>query len=253
MDNVTLCESGLKFNTNTPLELYRVKKLFEKEPETIAWIDSWTEAQKSIDSVFFDIGANIGIFSLYAAHKSKYTKVFSFEPVSDNYVALIANIKINAMDNVRAFNAALSNKNKLSDLYINDLRVGNSGAQIDEAVNEKQEFFQPSRVESVLCFSLDNLISGFQVPFPNFIKIDVDGHETDILSGMIKTLSDKRLISILVEFNNNQELNVWKERLQELGLKLDDRFDNVDGHSRFRRMKNNSTAINSIFSRYKTA
>jgi len=253
LENITLCESGLKFNTSTPLELYRAKTLFEKEPETIAWINSWTEAQKSTESVFFDIGANIGIFSLYGAHKSKYTKVFSFEPVSDNYAALIANIKINALDNVTAFNVALSNKNKLSHLYINDLRVGNSGAQIDESVNEKQEFFQPCRVESVLCFSLDNLISGFQVPFPNFIKIDVDGHETDILSGMIKTLSDKRLISILVEFNNNQELNVWKDRLQEVGLKLDNRFDNIDGHSRFRRLKNNSTAINSIFSRYKTA
>jgi len=246
---ITLCDGELQFNTGTELELYRVKTMFEKEPETIAWIDSWSEDRLDSEKVFFDIGANIGIFSLYASHKSKKTNIFSFEPVLDNYAALILNIKINNMSNISPFNFALSDQNKLSSLYINDLRVGNSGAQVDRSVNERQETFNAVRVENVISFSLDKLIDEFQFPLPNYVKIDVDGRETDILQGMIKALAHERLKSILIEFNDVKELSVWSNNLQKMGLKLDSTFDNVEGHSKFRRMKGNSTAMNCIFSK----
>jgi FkbM family methyltransferase len=239
----------LQFNTNTDLELYRVNTLFEKEPETIAWIDSWSEGRFGYERVFFDIGANIGIFSLYASHRFDDINTFSFEPVSDNYAALVSNIKLNNMGNVKAFNFAISDQNKLMNLYINDLRVGNSGAQINLIDNEKQKNFHAVRIESVISFSLDKLIDEFEFPVPNYVKIDVDGHETAILSGMIKVMAHERLRSILIEFNDINELNLWSDNLKKIGLVLDSSFDNVLGHSRFRRTKNSNTAMNCIFSK----
>lgn len=245
----TVCDGRLHFNTNTDLELYRVNTLFEKEPETIAWIDSWSEDRFGCERVFFDIGANIGIFSLYASHRFDDIDIFSFEPVSDNYAALVSNIKLNNMANVKPFNFAISDQNKLCDLYINDPRVGNSGAQINLSDNEKQKNFHAVRFESVISFSLDKLIDEFEFPVPNFVKIDVDGLEVAILSGMIKVMAHERLRSILIEFNDIEELNLWSDNLKKIGLKLDSSFDNVLGHSRFRRAKDNNTAMNCIFSK----
>lgn len=244
---IVFCNGDLKFNANSELELYRAQTLFEKEPETIAWINYWSKQEANL--IFFDIGANIGIFSLYAANELKSTKVYCFEPASDNYAALVLNITLSNLYNVFAFNLALSNQNKLTSLHLSDLRVGHSGAQINRPVNDKNELFESVKVESVISFSLDTLVDEFGFPCPTIVKIDVDGIESDILSGMIKTLANVKLKSILVEFNNIQALDAWKEALEDLGLKLDCRFDNVDGHSRFRRMKNNSSANNCIFSR----
>lgn len=245
---IVFADGELKFYVGTELELYRVETLLEKEPETIAWISDWSK--KSNELIFFDIGANIGIFSLFASHKSMSTKVFCFEPVSDNFAALVRNIKLNNFNNIFPFNLGLGRDSKLTSLFLNDLRVGNSGAQLNRALNDKGELFPPARVETVLSFTLDSLINEFGFPVPDYVKIDVDGLEHWILQGMIKTLANDKLKSILVEFNNIQELNAWKKTLKSLGFKLDSNFDNVYGHSRFRRMKNNSSAINCIFSRY---
>lgn len=241
---------GLELSVDSQLELHRAKTLFEKEPETIAWIDKWTDKNNTGDKVFFDIGANIGIYSLYAAYKTKDADIYSFEPVAINFRALALNVAINNYDNVHAFNIALSNNNSLSKLYINDERAGNSGAQVDRLSNEKGEIFQPIKVESIISFSLNKLVSEFSFPFPNYVKIDVDGRETDILEGMTTILGDSRLKSILIEFNNYKELAIWRDRLSRLGLDIDEAFDDVPGHSRIRRQLNNGTAINCIFSRH---
>lgn len=245
----TVCDGRLLFNTSTDLELYRVKTLFDKEPETIAWINSWSENQFGYEKVFFDIGANIGIFSLYASHKFDNIEIFSFEPVSENFAALVSNIKLNNMNNVKPFNIGISDQNRLMDLYINDSRVGNSGAQINLINNEKKKNFHGVRIESTVSFSLDKLISDFDFPIPNFVKIDVDGRETAILSGMMNVMAHEKFRSILIEFNDIKELDLWSKNLKKIGLELDTYFDNVLGHSRFRRAKDNNTAMNCIFSK----
>ncbi len=207
MNKICVLGDILCFNVSCDLERYRVESIFEKEPETIAWIDSWKASEQ--EKVFYDIGANIGIYSLYAAETAKNTNVFAFEPVSNNYLALQSNVWLNQANNVYPFNIALSKENKIKNLYLSDLRVGNSGAQIDAPFNEKSEAFQPQKVEKVLSLSVDQLVKNFDLPTPNYIKIDVDGHETDILNGMTDTLKNSDLKSILIEFNNQTEYDYW--------------------------------------------
>ncbi len=154
MGKICIYGDELCFNVNSELEMYRVESLFDKEPETIAWIDGGTRASEGNPVVFYDIGANIGICSFYAAYNARNAKVFSFEPVSNNYISLQSNLWLNKLNNVTPLNIALSRNRKLTSLYLSDLRIGNSGTQINSPVNEKGEEYKPQRVEQVLSIAV---------------------------------------------------------------------------------------------------
>jgi FkbM family methyltransferase len=247
MNKICVLGDSLCFNISGDLERYRVESIFEKEPETIAWIDSWKASEQ--EKVFYDIGANIGIYSLYAAQTAKKTNIFSFEPVSNNYLALQSNLWLNQATNVYPFNIALSKENKIKNLYLSDLRVGNSGAQIDAPLDEKGGAYHPQKVEKVLSLSVDQLIKNFDLPTPNYIKIDVDGHESDILNGMTDTLKNSELQSILIEFNNQIECEYWGDMFFECGLVIDHALDGLPNHSGIRRQLKGSPVRNYIFKR----
>ena len=76
----------------TPNELikWRVDTILDKEPETIQWIDEFED-----NSIFWDIGSNIGLYSIYAALKKDKIKIYSFEPSTSNLRTLSRNISIN--------------------------------------------------------------------------------------------------------------------------------------------------------------
>ena len=247
MSTICVLETGLCFDVNSDLERYRVESLLEKEPETIAWIDSWSRQQEG--AVFFDVGANIGIYSLYAAFVGKDSKIFAFEPVSNNYVALLNNVRLNSMANVHPFNLALASASRLTSLYLSDLRVGNSGAQIDAPIDEKGTTYVPKRIETVLSTSMDALVSDFGMPTPNFVKIDVDGREPEILLGMSNTLRSSALRSILIEFNSADQFSFWERQLSDCGLFIDHSYDSLPNHSGIRRQSKGTLARNYIFGR----
>lgn len=239
----------LKFNVQSELEKYRAQSIFVKEPETIAWINKWAQSDSLENTTFYDIGANIGVFSMYAASVRSRLNVYSFEPVFSNYQALRLNRILNGFDNVTAINLALSDSNRIESLYIVDERVGNSGAQFGSPVNEKGEVFKAVGVERVLGVTVDHLVEALGFPIPDYVKIDVDGHESQILYGMSKTLQSKKVKSLLVEFNSSAEFNEWEPYFYSVGYCVDSTFDNVPGHSRHRRESQKSLARNCIFTR----
>ena len=221
---------GLKFSATSELEKYRALSIYEKEPETIAWIDSWA----SDKIIFIDIGANIGVFSMYAAHKHKSSKVYSIEPVFMNYCALQRNRELNNFENVYPLNIAISNVNSIQKLSITDDRVGNSGAQI-LAITDKQINISSMKTEAVLVYTLDDLIRIHGLSSPTHIKIDVDGIESLILDGMGGILSSPTLKSVLIEFNSLSEFEIWEKRLGNYSMVLDHSYDDIKGHSTLRR------------------
>jgi hypothetical protein len=77
------------------LELWRAETLLTKEPETIAWLNYYT----SKGGTFYDVGANIGVYSLYAAIKNPQLSVYAFEPVKNNFISLLNNKKLNKTNN----------------------------------------------------------------------------------------------------------------------------------------------------------
>ena len=79
------------FVPNKAVDL-RIKRFYTKEPGTLEWIDNFEINNKII---FWDIGSNIGLFSLYSSIKHKEIKVYSFEPSTSNLRVLSRNISIN--------------------------------------------------------------------------------------------------------------------------------------------------------------
>jgi FkbM family methyltransferase len=243
--NQVIESAGIKFGAESELEVWRAETLLTKEPETIAWIRQNAE----MGCVFYDIGANIGTFSLFASSLNKDMKIYSFEPIENNYMTLLANKGLNNATNINPLNIALSNSNKLASIYLKDDRIGNSGAQLDKPIDEFGADFKPVGIQQVLSFRLDSLVEKYGFPKPNFIKIDVDGREKDIIDGMSNLLKSKELRSILIEFNSREEEKLLEVVFEKNSFEADPLFNELLEHSSKRRQEKNSTAVNMVFTK----
>ncbi len=188
--------SVMKYGVPNNASLWRVSTFETKEPETIKWISSFKEGE-----VFFDVGANMGLYTIFAAVHKK-VKVFAFEPESQNYALLNRNIRLNDLaDNVVAWCCALSNAFMVDRLYMRGLEVAQSGhefgAEVDTALRPKKALF----AQGSISYKLDSLVESGAIPIPNHVKIDVDGIEHLVLEGAIKTFTDKKLRSVLIEIS----------------------------------------------------
>ncbi len=71
-----------------------LQTIFLKEPETISWLRSFEK-----DSVFFDVGANVGLFSIFSSLVNG-SRTFAFEPSSTNFLSLVKNINLNKVQKI---------------------------------------------------------------------------------------------------------------------------------------------------------
>ena len=192
-------KNRFRFLILSDLTLVRANTLFQKEPETIEWVDSFEPG-----SVFYDIGANMGVYTIYAGVRGNAATVFAFEPESANYALLNKNVAANGLENrVTCLNIALSDTVGLDYLHLSGLEVGSSchsfGGKSQETAGEKMAPFK----QGAISYSIDEFIETFNPPFPNYIKVDVDGLEDKIVSGAKKTLKDPRVKSILMEIDES--------------------------------------------------
>ena len=195
---------------------WRAKTLLTKEPDTIEWINSFNERD-----VFWDIGANVGVYSLYASLRG--LSVLAFEPSPGNYYLLSKNIEINKMDDkILAYCIALSDKTKLDIFYMSNTELGGALNSFGEARDYRGKKFTPSLNQAMVGFRIDDFIKQFNPSFPNHIKIDVDGIENDIIKGGKNTLKNDNLKSVLVELcTERKEYNrEIVDILNSLGLSL---------------------------------
>ncbi len=172
--------------------------------------------------MFFDVGANIGLYSLYYANKFIGSKVFSFECAPKNLKLLSLNVNINKVsDRVFIVPNPLSDKTCFGQIYEDDLSEGAPST----AFESKVQFSE--RVETnrflTLGFSLDYLFEKFLLKdFPTLLKIDVDGIEDKILLGSRSILVNRALRSIYVEVDYANHINkkIIHLLLQENGFNL---------------------------------
>ena len=177
---------------------WRAQTLLTKEPETIEWINTFKDKE-----IFWDIGANVGVYSLYAAKKGH--TVLSFEPSPSNYYLLNRNIEINMLDNkMAAYCIALNDTTKLDIFYMANTELGGACNSFGEATDWQGNHFSYSLKQAMVGYSVDDFIHQFDPPFPTHIKIDVDGIEDKIVKGSMNTLTDKRLKSVLIELDTER-------------------------------------------------
>ena len=192
---VNSSEGVWQFFCPNELTAWRVRTFFTKEPDTIRWMRSFNK-----EDIFYDVGANIGLYTLYAAKQGN--RVFSFEPESQNYALLNKNIFLNAMqDSISAFNIALSNKVNFDFLYLREFTFGGALNNFAQNINLNYERFNPAFKQACVSFNLDELVLNQGLPFPTHIKIDVDGIEPRIIEGAKEVLQNRKLKSLLIELN----------------------------------------------------
>lgn len=212
---IKLADGELKFSCPNQMSLWRAKTLFSKEPDTIQWINSFAD-----DGVFYDVGANVGMYSLYAA--AKHMLVYAFEPESQNYAALNRNIFINHLqDKIHAYNIAISDHMEFGHLYLKEFTIGGALNNFGECINYKKEPFIPGFKQAVTSYPLDFLIEECRLPLPNYLKIDVDGLEASVIAGAKHLLAEPKLCSILIELNTDlKEDSAIIPHLQKFGFSL---------------------------------
>jgi len=195
--SITVHSRGLNFRLTTDnwITKYRARSFNDKEPEILDWLD---ENLRDGD-IFFDVGANVGLYSIYAALRNKKAAVYAFEPEYSNLHQLKLNIiNNNLYENVIPFGIALGDQAGLSYLHIQDLTAG--AALATESNDNISKSFGKDVIwkEGIGTIHLDFLFEKFGIQ-PNLIKIDVDGNEYKILQGGIKTFETTKLRSIYIE------------------------------------------------------
>lgn len=194
---VIVGSSTIKYECVSLTALWRAKTLLTKEPDTIEWIDSFSSGE-----LLYDIGANVGMYSIYAA--SKGVKVIAFEPESQNYAQLNRNVFLNQFQNhVTGLNLAVGKSSNIDYLYLSEFTVGGAINNLGSSVDYNHQPMESAFKQGVLSIALDDLIEKYNLPIPNHIKIDVDGLESDIIFGAEKTLSNAKLKSVLIELNDD--------------------------------------------------
>lgn len=195
----------------------------KKEPETVEWIETFFKP----GDVFFDIGANVGAYSLVAAKFCKGDiKVFSFEPGFMTFPQLCKNVIVNnCQDCIVPLQIALSEETTLEIFNYNNLITGGALHTLGEAIDFKGDTFSPTVRQSVLAYKLDDLVKHFPIPTPNHIKLDVDGIEFGILRGAQDTLSNPSLKSVILELEEtSKEPEEISDYLSSKGLEFHSEF-----------------------------
>jgi FkbM family methyltransferase len=177
-----------------PKALWYPQHFLTREPETIAWIDGFEPP-----AVYWDIGANVGQFALYAALRPGVS-VVAFEPAAASFAGLCRNIERNRFGGrIEAFCIAASDRSRIGSLNLSSTEAGSVLASFDSAEDCLGRQLDIAFSQSALGFALDDFRRQFGGPAPNYVKIDVDGTENEVLAGMRETLADPALRSVLIE------------------------------------------------------
>jgi FkbM family methyltransferase len=141
--------------------------------------------------VVYDVGANLGFFSLVAARLvgASEGRVYAFEPAPENAEAIRRNAQLNLLPNITVIDRAVSSHAGTARLQIVD----------DQSWSRLEEFGAHPGTEVVLeveTVSIDGLLDAGELPPPALVKIDVEGAELAVLEGMAKTIAEHRPVIV---------------------------------------------------------
>jgi len=237
---VNILDRKVNFFVPNQITEWRVKTFFTKEPETLEWIDSFATNKKFI---FWDIGANIGLYSIYAALKYKDIEVVSFEPSSSNLRILSRNISINKLEEkIRINQFPLSNKENEHLMleeseFIEGWSMNTFGAGIDyegKSIEAKNRY-------KIFGTSINYIIKNKILNMPNYIKMDVDGIEHLILDGASDYLGNPEIKEMSIEINEN-----FNDQFDSV-LKIMDKSNFKIKHKKHASIFDNSNKFSKIF------
>ena len=213
-------ECGIWIRASSSMERNWRARSCAKEP----WTADWLRHTVGAGDVLYDVGANVGTFSLVAA-KHCQARVFAFEPGYSSFARLCDNIQLNGCQHmIVPVPIPLADNSGVFGFKYRSVDPGQSRHKLK---NDPWRFRGPApdatRYEQpVLAMTLDDVISTFQLPAPHHLKIDVDGAEDRVLAGARRTLKASSLRSVLIEADETKWPSVVT-LLERAGLRLEKR------------------------------
>lgn len=157
------------------------------------------DQQQEKPFVFYDIGANTGYYGILATIISNKIKSYSFEPVKKHVEILKESIYLNRLeDRVKVFEMALGNKS--GETIIN---LSGSGSTIIDGFNN----ISSDKTAKIQIETLAEMFSSGKIELPDFIKMDVEGSELDVLKGgaeELKKSSPVMFVEIISKIENRK-------------------------------------------------
>ncbi len=235
---------ALRFSVPNALARYRADTFSTKEPETLEWIDRIPSA-----AVLWDIGANVGLYTCYAA-RARGCRVFAFEPSVFNLELLARNIFLNQLTQLATIvPLPLSEELTISRLNMTSTDWGGALSTFGQSYGHDGEPIRKVFEFPTVGLSMVDAVTLLRIPEPDYIKMDVDGIEHLILKGGMPIL--KQVRGALIEINDrfDKQANDASRYLQAAGLVLSEKrhadfFDSSAGAPRY--------TFNQIWSRPET-
>jgi FkbM family methyltransferase len=182
---------GLFFCRNRTLDFIAVKDSYEQE------LSRYFDSVRS--GVFIDIGSHIGRYTVKVARQlGDDGKVVSVEPEAGNFHSLLRNISINGLHNVVPLNVACWSANSKKRLYLADDRADTLAHSL---------LVTGKRFAVVRARRLDDILQELKIKSVDFIKIDAEGAESEILVGAERVLEENKNLQILFEAHHEADLN----------------------------------------------
>lgn len=180
---------------SSPAMVKRLRSV-EKEPFTVEWIERVVKP----GDVVYDVGANVGAYSLIAAKVSgNAARVYAFEPSPATFHALARNVLLNGCgESVVPVQLALWSRTGPVTIDLRSLAAGAARHRID------RKPAGGSSTLTVVGVQLDDLVEGLGLPVPTRMKLDVDGAELDVLRGAERTLARPEWQSLILELDPDE-------------------------------------------------
>lgn len=135
------------------------------------------------NDVVIDVGANLGLFSVFAVQHKQAKKVYAFEPIRETISILKETINLNkSTHTIEVIEKGLSDKTTTMDIVFDKKRI-----DATSIMNDKQEGENSQKIELI---TLDQFVSQNNIEKIDFIKADIEGAERLMLSGAKKTLAN---------------------------------------------------------------
>lgn len=156
------------------------------------------------NSVVIDIGANIGVYSIFAA-TSKNTQIFAFEPVQENFNLLKENIKLNFLENkIHSFNFGIAGKEEKKKLYLGESPFHSFIPAKDSPFNALYSSGKGQNYSEVNCISLKDVFDKNKIDSCHILKMDCEGAEYEILYNLPDEYF-RKIEKIRMEYHNHKE------------------------------------------------
>lgn len=212
----TTVVDGMRFNLPNTHVAWRVQTMYTKEPDTVAWIRTMQPGK-----TFYDVGANIGLYTMLAAKQG--LNVFAFEPESQNFALLTRNLAMNMplCQNTVAFPICISDELRFDTLRLSSLMAGGSCHSFASDLNYKREEKQWAFKQGTVGFTLDSLVYECGLPMPTHLKVDVDGFEDKVVAGATAVLSHVQSVLLELDSANADHMRI-RDDLVAMGFVTDD-------------------------------